>query len=39
MSGNVEVRSIVPMVHLTWNLVRTVKVINSTLYQQLRCVV
>lgn len=30
------VRSIVPMIHLTWNLVRTIKIVNETLYQQLR---
>ena len=30
------VRSIVPMIHLTWNLVRTIRIVNQTLYEQLK---
>jgi len=31
-----RVRSIVPMIHLTWNFARRVKINNPTLYQQVR---
>ena len=31
-----EVRSIVPMVHMIWNLVQSVKIVDETLYKELR---